>query len=182
MAADFLIKKMITKDQKKEIVKDLVDKFNKQKAIVFFDYTGLKVNQFQELRSKLREEGIDCQVIKKTLIDLALNEAKLKIPEKIKEIPGQIAIVLGYEDEVIPAKILNDFAKDNKEVKIIAGLIEGSYMENEAIISLAQLPSKQELLAKIVGSISAPVYGLHNVLQGNLRKLVFVLSNIKKEV
>ena len=172
---------MITKDKKKELVKDLVDRLSRHKSIVFFDYTGLKVEQFQELRCKLREEGIDCQVIKKTLIDLSLEKAGLKIPDKIKEIPGQIALVLGYEDEVLPAKILYDFSKENKEVKIVTGIIEGDYLGNEAMISLAQLPSKQELLSKLVGSISKPIYGLANVLQGNLRKLVFVLNNIKKE-
>jgi len=170
---------MITKDKKKELVKDLVDKLKKQKTVVFFDYTGLKVEQFQELRGKLREQGIDCQVIKKTLIDLALEKAGLKIPDKIKKMPGQVALVLGYEDEVIPAKILYDFAKANEEVKIITGIVQGDYLENEAIISLAQLPSKQELLSKLVGSISGPVYGLVNVLQGNLRKLVYILKSCK---
>ncbi len=172
---------MITKDTKKEIIKDLVDKLSKHKVIVFFDYTGLSVDKFQELRKELREEGINCHVVKKTLIDLSLEKAGLKIPEKIKKVPGQIALVLGYEDEVIPAKILYNFSKKNNEVKIITGIISGNYLENEAIINLAQLPSKQELLAKLVASISSPIYGLVNTLQGNLRKLVFVLSNIKKE-
>ncbi len=63
----------------------------------------------------------------------------------------------------------------------MAGVIQGNYLENEAIIKLAQLPSKEELLVKLIGSISGPIYGLLNVLQGNLRKLVFVLNNIKKE-
>lgn len=172
---------MITKDKKKELISDLVDKLKRHKSIVFFDYTGLRVDQFQELRSKLREEGIDCQVIKKTLIDLSLEKAGLKIPDKIKKVPGQVALVLGYEDEVIPAKILYNFAKENEQVKILTGIIEGNYLENEAIINLAQLPSKSELLSKLVGNISSPMYGFVNALQGNLRKLVFVLSNIKKE-
>jgi len=172
---------MITKDSKKEIIKDLVDRLSRHKAIVFFDYTGLSVDKFEELRKKLREEGISCNVVKKTLIDLSLEKAGLKIPEKIKKVPGQIALVLGYEDEIIPAKILYNFAKENSEIKIVAGVIQGNYLENEAIIKLAQLPSKEELLVKLIGSISGPIYGLLNVLQGNLRKLVFVLNNIKKE-
>ena len=172
---------MITKDSKKEIIKDLVDRLSRHKAIVFFDYTGLSVDKFEELRKKLREEGISCNVVKKTLIDLSLEKASLKIPEKIKKLPGQIALVLGYEDEIIPAKILYNFAKENSEIKILAGIIQGNYLENEAIIKLAQLPSKEELLVKLIGSISGPIYGLLNALQGNLRKLVFVLNNIKKE-
>jgi len=171
---------MITKDKKKEILKDLVDRLSRQKAIVFFDYTGLKVDQFQELRSKLREEGIDCQVIKKTLIDLALEKAGLKV-NKIKEMPGQIALVLGYEDEIAPARILHQFTRENEDLKIIAGIIQGDFLENEAIISLAKLPSKPELLSKLINSISGPTYGLVGALKGNLRKLVFILSNIKSE-
>jgi len=171
---------MITKDQKKEIIKNLVDRLSRQKAIVFFDYTGLNVGQFQELRGKLREEGIDCQVIKKTLIDLALEKAGLKIG-KVKGMPGQIALVLGYEDEVAPARALYQFAKENEDLKIMAGVVQGDYLENEAIINLAKLPSKQELLGKLVATISGPSYGLVNVLKGNLRKLVFVLSNVKSE-
>ncbi len=172
---------MITKERKKEIISDLVDKLKKQKAIVFFDYTGLKVNQFQDLRGRFKEQGIDCQVVKKTLIDLILGKAGLEIPDKIKKTPGQVALVLGYQDEIIPAKILYEFAKENEEVKILAGIVQGDYLKNEAIINLAKLPSKQELFAKLIGSISAPAYGLVNTLRGNLRKLVFVLSNIKKE-
>jgi large subunit ribosomal protein L10 len=166
---------MITKDKKKEIIKDLVDKLSRQKVIVFFDYTGLKVNQFQELRSKLREHGLDCQVVKKTLIDLALEKAGLKVA-KVKEVPGQVALVFGYEDEVMPVKVLYEFSKENKDLKITAGVVQGDYLKNEAIIALAKLPSKQELLAKLIGSISAPIYGLTNALQSNLRKLVYILK------
>ncbi len=169
---------MITKEKKKEIVKDLIDKLSRQKSVVFFDYTGLKVNQSQELRSKLREEEIDCQISKKTLIDLALEKAGLK-DIKVKELAGRIGLVFGYKDEVLPAKILYDFSKENKDLKIISGLIDGEFLGNEAILELAKLPSKQELLSKLVGSISSPIFGLHNTLQGNLQKLIYILKSCK---
>ncbi|MFH1461083.1 MAG: 50S ribosomal protein L10 [Patescibacteria group bacterium] len=169
---------MISKDKKKQIIKELVDKLSRQKAIVFFDYTGLKVNQFQELRKKLREQGIDCQAVKKTLIDLALEKSGLKV-EKVKQMPGQVALILGYQDEIVPAKVLYQFAKDNENVKIMAGLIQGDYLEKQAIIELAQLPSKQELLAKLVGGISAPLRGLNYVLQANLIKLIYILKSLE---
>ena len=171
---------MISKDKKKQIIKELVDKLSRQKAIVFFDYTGLKVNQFQELRKKLREQGIDCQAVKKTLIDLALEKAGFKM-EKIKQMPGQVALILGYEDEIIPAKVLYQYAKNNENVKIMAGLIQGDYLEKQAIIELAQLPSKQELLAKLVGNISAPLRGLNYVLRANLIKLIYILKSLEPE-
>lgn len=171
---------MIDREQKKEIVKDLIDKLSRQKAVVFFDYTGLKVNQFQEVRAKLRKQKIDCQVCKKSLIDLALEESGFK-DVSVKKLPGQIGLVMGYDDEVLPAKILYDFSKDNENLKIVNGLIQGEYLEKESIIELAKLPSKQELLAKLVGNISSPISGLMNVFRSNLEKLIFVLKNVKLE-
>lgn len=171
---------MITKEKKKEIIKDLADKLVRQKAVIFSDHTGLKVNQAQDLRQQLREEKIDYQVAKKTLIDLAFKKAGFdKI--KIKELPGQIALVFSYEDEILPAKILYNFSRKNESLKILAGLVNGEYLEKETIIGLAKLPSKQELLAKLAGSVSAPLSGLINVLQGNLIKLVNLFKNLKLE-
>ena len=171
---------MISKQKKQEIIKDLADKLVRQKAVIFSDHTGLKVNQVQGLRRQLREKKIDYQVAKKTLIDLAFKKAGFdKI--KIKELPGQIALIFGYEDEILPAKILYNFSRENESLKILAGLVNGEYLAEEAIISLAKLPSKQELLARLVGSVSAPLSGLINVLQGNLIKLVNLFKNLKLE-
>lgn len=167
---------MISREKKKEIINDLADKLSHQKAVVFFDYTGLTVNQFQELRSQLREKGVDCQAVKKTLVDLALKKVNFK-NIKAKELSGQLALVFGYQDEILPAKVLYNFSKENNSLKILAGLVNGEYLEDKMIINLAKLPSKQELLAKLVNSISAPISGLINVLQGNLRKLTFILKS-----
>ena len=164
---------MITKEQKKETIKDLVDKLSRQKSVIFSDYTGLGVNQFQVLRYQLREQGIDCQVAKKTLIHF--------FDINIKELPGQVVLAFGYQDEVLPAKILYNFSKENEALKILTGLVQGEYLENEAIISLAKLPSRQELLAKLVGSFSSPLSGLINALQGNMRKLIFIIKDMKLE-
>jgi len=171
---------MISRDRKKEIIKDLSDKLIRQKAVVFFDHTGLKVSQIQDLRRQLREIGIDYQVAKKTLIDLSLKKAGFT-QVRTKELSGQISLVFGYEDEILPAKILYNFSRENKSLKILAGLVNGEYLEKEAIISLAKLPSRQKLLAMLIGNVSAPLSGLTNVLQGNLIKLVNLLKNLKLE-
>lgn len=171
---DFLY--MITKDQKKEIIGELKEKFSRQKAIVFSDYTGLTVNEAQELREKLREQGIDYKVAKKTLIDLALKEAGLDM--STKDLSGQLSVAMGYEDEVMPAKILYEFSKSNENLKILAGLVSGEQMDSDKVIQLAKLPSKPELLGKVVGSISSPMSGLLNALHGNMRKLVYILKGI----
>lgn len=166
---------MLTREQKKQIIEELVDKLNKQKGVVFFDYTGLKVNEFQELRRELRENKIDCRVIKKSLIDLALAQAKIT-DIKTRQLPGQIALLLGYEDEVLPAKLLYGFSKKNENVKILAGLVEKDYLDETATMTLAKLPSKQELLTKLVAAVKSPLFGLHYVLQANLQKLLFILK------
>ncbi|MFC1700771.1 50S ribosomal protein L10 [Patescibacteria group bacterium] len=172
---------MITKQKKKEIIKELADKFSKQKAIVFSDYSGLTVNQAQELRRKLREQNIDYRVAKKSLIDLALKQSGLGDNVKIKDLNGQISVALGYDDEVLPARILYNFAKSNENLKMLAGLVQGEYIDSNGMVKLATIPSKQELLAKVVGSISSPMSGLLNAFQGNMRKLTYILSNIKSE-
>ncbi len=171
---------MISKEKKQEIIKDLADKLSRQKTVIFSDHTGLKVNQVQNLRWQLREEKIDYQVAKKTLIDLAFKKAGFdKI--KIKGLPGQIALIFGYEDEILPAKILYNFSRENESLRILAGLVNGEYLEEKAIIGLAKLPSRQELLARLIGNVSAPLSGLINVLQGNLIKLVNLFKNLKLE-
>lgn len=169
---------MITKKQKKELIKELAEKVARQKAVVFFDYTGLQVNEFQKLRSELKKNEVDCQVIKKTLMGLALEKAGFKGID-IKRLSGQIALAFGAQDEVSPAKIIYGFAKKNENVKMAAGLVQGEYLDGAAIVALAKLPSKAELLGKAVSSISSPLYGLVGVLQGNLTKLVYILSNLK---
>jgi large subunit ribosomal protein L10 len=167
---------MISKKKKQEIINDLADKLSRQKTVVFFDYTGLTVNQFQELRRQLKEKEIDCQVVKKTLVDLALEKANFK-SIKAKELPGQLALVFGYQDEILPAKILYNFSKENESLKILTGLFNEKYLEDEAIINLAKLPAREELLARLVGCLRAPISGLSNTLQGNLRKLTFILKS-----
>ncbi len=169
---------MIPKEKKQEIINSLADKLSRQKIVIFSDYTGLKVNQIQELRRQLREKGIDYQVAKKTLINLALEKVGFKAV-KVKEMAGQLALVFGYQDEILPAKILYNFSEDNQALKILAGLVGGKYLESEAIINLAKLPSKEELLFQLVSIISSPITGLVNILYGKINNLVQLLIVIK---
>jgi large subunit ribosomal protein L10 len=170
---------MQTKKQKEAIVKDLADKLNKIKAVVFADYTGLSVAKITDLRRKLKAQDGELKVAKKTLIDLAFKKAGIKNVDT-KKMAGQVAVVFGYQDEVAPAKVIHDFAKKEEKLKILGGILESRFIDAMSVANLAKLPSRQELLAKAVGSIAAPISGMVNVLQGNLRGLVQVLSQIKK--
>lgn len=169
-----------TKEQKQTILKELAEKINKAKSIVFTKFSGLTVKENEELRGKLRQENNEYYVAKKTLFGLALKD-KAILGLDIKKFEGQIAAIFGYADEVSPAKIVGQFKKQkDKEGKIefIGGVLENKYIGAGEVANLATLPSKQELYAKIVGSINAPVSGLVNALAGNIRNLVQVLKAV----
>lgn len=169
---------MQTREQKKLIVGELVEKLKHSKAVVFSNYKGLSVKDMTKLRRELSADGVSLSVVKKTLIDLALKNAG--ISASVKEMEGQIAIAVSSQDEVAAAKIINKFAKTNTNLKISGGILEGKLLSLEEVNSLSKLPSKEELLAKFVGTINAPVSRFVNVLSGNLGGLVRVLRAISE--
>jgi large subunit ribosomal protein L10 len=172
-----------TKEQKKEILKDLTDKVLKAKSVVFTKFAGLGVKENEELRKELKKEDSEYYVAKKTLMDLAFKDSKIE-GLNIKELEGQIAAVFGYEDEVAPARVVSNFKKkleEEEKVEFLGGILENKYIDAAKVNELASLPSKQELYAKLVGSINAPVSGFVNVLAGNLRGLVTVLKAIEEK-
>lgn len=168
----------ITKEKKKKILEELKEKIERQKSIIFVDFSGLKIKDFSELRKKIKSQGNEIKVIKKTLINLSLKEKKLGID--VKKLKGEIALIFGFKDEILPAKTAFEFSNQNPNLKILGGILENKFVEVEKIIELAKLPTREELLAKLVGSISAPISNLVNVLGGNLKSLVFVLNQIQK--
>lgn len=166
-----------TKDQKKVEITNLTKKFKEAKGVVFVDYKGLTVKEVEELRKELRANEVDYYVAKKTLANIALKEAGQKDVD-VKSMEGQLAISFGLKDEVLPATLLYKFAKTHESLKLLGGIVENQYLGQPEIMSLAQMPSKQELLAKMVGSISAPLTGFVQVLKGNLNSLVYALKAI----
>lgn len=168
-----------TRDQKQNITKNLTDKLQKSQITIFIDYKGLKVKEFEEIRNECRKDNSECLVAKKTLIKIACDENKMQGVNP-KDLSGNLALVVGYGDEVTPAKILKGFVKKYKLMKILGGVMNGQYVDDTVINNLASIPSKPELYAKLVGSLNSPLSGLVNVLQGNLRQLVYVLQAIKE--
>jgi len=167
----------LTREQKQKIIEDLKEKIAKQKAMILVDFTGLKVKDLSNLRKKLKAADNELKIAKKTLLELSLKRASLEI--EMKKLKGEIALVFGYKEEVSPAKIVYQFSQENPNLKILGGFLENKYREAEEIIALAKLPTREELLTKLVDSISAPISNLMNVLQGNLRDLIYILSQIK---
>jgi len=169
----------LTKEQKQKIVEELKEKIDRQKSMVFVAVEGLKAADIFDLRKKLGEADCQLQVIKKTLTDIAFKKEKLEF--NIKELEGQFALVFGFGDEVSPAKIAYQFSLGNKNLKILGGFFEDKFRSAEEIIALAKIPSKQELFAKVVGSISSPISGFVNVLQANIKGLIYVLKQAKTQ-
>ena len=170
-----------TREQKEKIVEELADKLSKAKSIIFTDYRGLKMNEMEELRDSSFEKGIDYKVAKINLLKLAKKIAKVDIDtEQFKEKP--LAIVFGYEDEITPAKVIYDFSRAHEKLEILGGLLDGRPMDNEEIKTFALLPGREELYAKLVGSIASPISGIVNVLSSNLRGLVSIISQYKESI
>lgn len=159
----------LTKNQKQKILEDLTEKLKKQKALFFVDFTGLKVKDFSELRKKIKSLGDEIKVIKKTLMDVAFKKLKLNIePRKMK---GEIALVLAYKDEILPAKTIYQFSKENEKLKILAGFLNGKLLDSDKVIELAQLPSKEELIGKLIFVGKSSISMIYNILQTNLNIL-----------
>ncbi|MCK4354772.1 50S ribosomal protein L10 [Candidatus Parcubacteria bacterium] len=168
-----------TKEQKQEILNSLKEKIEKQKSIVFVDFSKIKVKNLTELRKKMGESDCEFKVAKKTLIQKAFQDSNPKMGDSVRDLQGEIGLGFGYSDEVAPFKISGDFSKTNENFKLLGGLIDEEIFGNEQAKTLSELPTKQELLAKMVGSIGAPISGFVNALQGNIRNLVYVLNAIK---
>lgn len=174
----FLFKDMLSRQQKQQIIEQLSEKLKAVKSAIFVDYKGLKVSELKDLRKKLKPLESELKVVKKTLIDLAIKKAGFENISS-KNLVGQIGLALGYKDEVSAAKTLHNFSKKNENLKILGAILEGKFLEQNEAIALAKVPTREQSLAQLIGTIKAPISGLALVLSGNMRKLVFVLSQIK---
>lgn len=168
-----------TLNQKKEVVKELSDKIKSAKTVVFADYRGLTVEQDTELRNALRKAGVEYKVVKNTLTKLAANENGIN--ELDSYFNGPTAMASSTSDLIAPAKILVEYAKKYEKLELKVGLVEGAVLDVKGLEALAALPSKEELVAKVLGSLNAPISGFVNVLNGNLRGLAVALNAIAEK-
>jgi len=166
----------LKKEQKKEKIEQLKKAIDNQKSIVFVDFSGLKTKNISELKKELQRQQSEFKVIKKSLAEIAFNEKGIKF--KRDDWQGQVAFIFGYDDEVMPFKIAYSFSKENENLKIVGGFIDGGFLTKEEAISMAKLPGKEELRAKLVSAISAPIYNFVYTLSGNMKGLVYALQAI----
>lgn len=158
-----------TREQKSEQIKQLTDKLKANSTIVIAEFTGLSMDDLTTFRRKAREKGVFFNIVKNTLFTKAAKDAGIKGFD-VNKISKQLAIATGDADEATVSKLVYEFAKSsNEKVKIYSGILENKVVPVETIIKLAQLPSREELLAKVVGSLSAPINGFVRVLNGPLQ-------------
>ena len=165
--------------EKEAKIEELKSIMTGAKALYLADFTGIDVESVTELRNKLRDADVEYQVIKNRLAIRAADEAG--IAGLREHLSGPTAIVYSQEDPIAPAKILQDFADDGGKMQIKTGYMEGEILAADEVKALAKLPSRDELLGKVVGSVQAPLYGLNAVLNGLLRGLVGALSAIEEQ-
>jgi len=170
----------ITKERKKEIIKDLSDRFSRSKAIMFLGFQGLTVKESSELRKKFRGENVDFKVAKKTLIKRGLKDAKIGNVDNLN-LEGPVGVAVGYDDEISPAKLAYEYFKVNNKLQILGGFASLKYMSSDEVKALALLPNKEQLRAQLVGIISSPISGFVNVLEGNVKKLINTLKAISEK-
>lgn len=163
--------------KKIDTVKDLITKLEKAKALVITDYTGLTHKQLEQLRHNLKKANSELTITKNTLLKRALHQVKKTVSET--HLQGATATLFAYADEVAPLKELFKFFKDVSRGTVRAGLLGQAEMTAQEVEKLSTLPSRQQLLANLVGQLQAPIYGLHNALSWNIRKLVWTLEGVK---
>lgn len=164
-------------EKKKKIVKELKEKIDSVNLLVISDYRRVSVKEITELRKQLRDQDAEYKIVKNTILQRAIDEAGF--PNLKDYLTGPVAVLFGYKEPVSPLKVLVDFIKDHEKVEIKAGIIERSFVDSKAILEIAKLPPKDVLLSKVAGGFQAPMYGLVNVLQGTIRKLVYAFNAIK---
>lgn len=172
---------MLTKEQKKEFVKKLKEKFDNNKLAVFCNFEGISVTRQRGLKKQFKENDGQLFVAKRRLLQKALLEEKVEM----SDIAGSIMIGL-TPDEVLPAKIINAFKLEKKEkIEFVGGILKGddkfAFLTKEEVEEIAKLPSREEILARLVGVLKAPLSNLSFVLNENMRKLAYILANISSE-
>lgn len=171
---------MATKAFKQEKIEKLKEQFSKATVAVVTEYRGLSVEDITNLRRALQKVNSDYTVVKNTLAKIALKDSNFVGMED--KLDGPTAIAFGFDDQVVPVKVLTKFCKDNKkEIPITAAMLDGKLLDAKDAVKLADLPSKEELYAKILGSINSPASGIANSVNAVLRQLVCVMDAVRKQ-
>jgi large subunit ribosomal protein L10 len=167
------------KPEKIEAVEALKARFGTAKGIVLADFTGLTVEEANDLRRKCREAQVEYRVVKNTLARIAAHETEMEELEKLFQ--GPVAVATSETDSVAPARVLAEFRKAVQKPVFIGGFLEGQVYAPEELRRIAILPSREGLLAQVIGAIQAPMGQIVWTLEGLMRNLVSILDQASKK-
>ena len=154
--------------QKQQIVADLAEQLKASSAGVLVNYQGITVDDDTKMRKALREAGVKYMVVKNSLTGRACEEAGYG--DMKQYLTGMTAIAIGSEDPIAPAKVLKQYAEKVESFSILAGYLDGKVIDVKTVEALADIPSKEVLIAKFLGSIKSPLYGFAYALQAVIDK------------
>lgn len=171
----------ISRNKKADILSELEKHLKESKSVFFTSYRGLSVSDLSAYRAELKSQSAPLVVAKKSLARHAASKTlNLEIPDE--SLPGPVAFVFSKEDEITPAKTIAKWAKAHKKsVSLVGGIFEGRLLTQEEAISISTIPSREELLAKLVGSLSSPISGFVRSLKSPLSGFTNVLREISKQ-
>lgn len=171
---------MVTKDKKQEVVQDIVERIRGASSLYFVDFAGMSVVEDQAFRRVLRERGVGIKVAKNTLILRALAEVGgYEIEEK--KLFGQTALVFGASDAIAPAKIIRQFFDKGDKPKLKLAVVEGQVFDGSQLKAVSELPTREDLIAGIIGSLHAPVSGIHNSINAVMRDVVMLIEEVARK-
>lgn len=171
---------MAIRDEKAQRVAELGDRLRRARALVLTEFRGLTVKQQTRLRRELRQAGVEFAVVKNTLARIAAREAGVDGLDPYLE--GPTAIAVGFDDPVAPARELARLLRELRDnLAIKAGMVEGRLLGPDEVRALADLPSKEQLLAQVAGGLAAPLTGFAGALSGVLRKFVYAVDALRRQ-
>ena len=170
----------MNKNEKTDVVSQVKEMINNASAVYLTDYTGINVADISAIRNNFRKEGVTYKVIKNTLFQRAINESG-KYDKLADHLTGMTGYAFASDNPVAPAKIIKKYFDETKKLALKACYVEDQYYPSDKLNELATLPSKNELIASILGSIEAPASGIVGVINAVMRDLVSVIDEISKK-
>lgn len=153
----------ITRQKKEEVLKELIQKFGEAKSVAFGQYSGMTVSELSKMRAAMREVGVEFKVAKKTLLKLAAKEHGIELPDEVME--GTVGATFSYNDVVSGPKLIKTTSKKVEVLKLLGGIMDGKVLSSSQMRELADLPSREELLAKFMGMLQSPLRSFMGMLQ-----------------
>lgn len=171
----------VSRKQKENVVTTLIDDLGKAGSVIFTDFTGINVDNMTELRVQMRENDVTFTVVKNTLLRRIFNEIKVKDDEGVYAMMEGPTALAYSTDEVLPVKIIKEFASNHKGLpQIKGGFVSGETYDLGKLMRLADIPSRDELLAKLLGSACSPLQGFVSVSSGIIRKFFYAVNAIRE--